>query len=108
VCALDQSSSATTGAQRVLVFSAVFFGGGVGVREQLVNLKKSGDYKRIVTEVSERIQAASTLPVRCASPSNLARAKRSSPFFATQATNINQRSSIAIGWLPIIWIQTFP
>jgi hypothetical protein len=52
-------------------------------------------------------QAALTLRARCVSSENRARVKRSSPFFATQATNITQQSSIAIGWLPIISIQTY-
>src|SRR5437762_1461224 len=56
---------------------------------------------------SSAYPAALTLPERCASPKNPARVKPSSPFFATQATNINQRSSIATGSLPIISIRTF-
>src|SRR5437763_976065 len=46
-------------------------------------------------------------PERCASPRNLARGKPSSPFFATPARNINQRSSIVTGSLRIISIQAF-
>src|SRR5262249_18918376 len=48
------------------------------------------------------------LQVRCVSQKNPSLAKRSLLFFATQATNTNQRSLIAIGWPPIIWIQIFP
>jgi len=38
----------------------------------------------------------------------MARVRRLWPFFATRATNTNQRSSIATGWLPTISIRTFP
>src|SRR5262249_2021168 len=43
----------------------------------------------------------------CAAPKNMAGVKPSSPSFATRVTNINRRSSIATGWLPIISIQLF-